>query len=157
MKWQGCPCGQCSDFGSVEIFVIDISVNYRNSQKFLTQNKSTLRYIPYSRKLSRKKNIHEFQGLYIIMAICESFLHKIWERHIICCRTSKQSAKVFPMKILFSTNLRMFSRVKVSCHTVLSINCMGSNLALELSMMCIVEHLKYLSCNQNILTYMVVA
>jgi len=47
------------------------------------------------------------------VAICESSLHKIWGDGVHWWHTSEQSAEVFSMKIVFSTNSRKFSPSKV--------------------------------------------
>ena len=52
------------------------------------------------------------------MAIRESFLREIWGRGILWYGKSKQSAKVFSVKIVLFTDSRKFSSSKVSCYTV---------------------------------------
>ena len=50
----------------------------------------------------RGRNFHKFWGF---VAICESFLHKVWWRGVFLCGTSEQFVKFFSPKIVFFTNL----------------------------------------------------
>ena len=58
------------------------------------------RQIPYSGKLSREKTC-KFHGF---VAIHESFLHEFWEHGVLWHSKSKQSAKVFSVKIVHCKN-----------------------------------------------------
>ena len=54
---------------------------------------------------------------FAVLWLCEVFSAKFGGVALWCCK-SKQSAKVFSMKIIFFTNLRKFSLSKVSRYTV---------------------------------------
>ena len=85
----------------------------RNLQS-LKVHKSHAHYIiPYSGNFSGRKlsRISSF-----FLAICKSFLCKIWGCGILGS-TSEHFAKVFSVKILFSTNLWKFSPTNVSPYT----------------------------------------
>ena len=75
-----------------------------------------LKSLPYSGKLE-EENFHKFHGF---MAICESFIRKIWGRGVLWHSKSEQSVKVLSMKIVFFTNSHKFSPSSVSCYTVIS-------------------------------------
>ena len=64
--------------------------------------------IPYSGKLSREKTFTNF----VVLWLCAKVI--FW------CSKSEQSAKVFSAKIVFFTNSRKFSPLKVSRYTVLA-------------------------------------
>ena len=68
------------------------------------------------RKTFEGENSCEFCSF---MAIYESFLHKVWGHGILWNGKSKQSAKVFSVKIVLFTNSQKFSPLKVSRYTVL--------------------------------------
>lgn len=64
-----------------------------------------------------RENVHKFWGIVVIR---DSFLCEIWGVALFGS-ISEQSAKVFCVKILFSTNLWKFSPTNVSCYTVVII------------------------------------
>ena len=64
------------------------------------------------------ENFREFRSF---VAIHESFLCKIWGCGVLWCGTSEQSVKVFSMKIIFFTNLRKFSPLRVSRYMVIPV------------------------------------
>ena len=65
-----------------------------------------IKHLPYSRKVLRMKTI-----LWL-------FAKVFWERGVLWCGISEQSAKVFFAKIAFSTYSQKFSASKVSCYIV---------------------------------------
>ena len=79
------------------------------------QGDCTCNIVPYSRKLSREKAFANFKILWLFAKV---FFVKFWGMASFVS-TSEQSAKFFPVKIFFSTNLRKFSPAKVSRYTVI--------------------------------------
>ena len=71
--------------------------------------------LPYSRKRSRKKTFANFA---VLWRFVKSFLREICGRGILWRGRSEQSTKVFAAKVVFFTNLRKFSPLKVFCYTV---------------------------------------
>ena len=70
--------------------------------------------LPYSGKLS--KNFANFAVLWLFVKV---FPAKIWGRTVLWCGKSKQSVKVFSVRIVFFTNLRKFSAIWYSLLHVL--------------------------------------
>ena len=61
------------------------------------------------------ENFHNFCGF---VAIHESFLYEIWGRGVLWRGKTEQSTKVFLAKVVYFTNLRKFTPLKVSRYTV---------------------------------------
>ena len=93
--------------------VFSVSSVYTRRKAYLVLHGIPLfMHIPYSRKLSRGENFHEFRGF---VAIRES---KIGGSGILGYGKSEQSANVFSAKIVLYTNLQKFSPSKVFRYTV---------------------------------------
>ena len=89
--------------------------SFRSYHTMLTGGRHSHNRYRIWRETFEGENLCEFRSF---VAVCESFLRKIWGHGVLWCGTNEQSAKIFSAKIIFFTNSQKFSPLKVSHYTV---------------------------------------